>query len=191
MPSPVSTPTRALFPGARTAWRIFGAGLGFLLSAAALAGESPVRAGLSVGDACPVWSDYDLAPGTLPSTKGKVVLLDFWASWCAPCKASFPVYSKINQEFHAAGLVIIAVGVDDKLAAHNAFVEKFKPTFQIVHDRTKSLVKTVNVKSMPTAYLIGRDGRVRSIHVGFFGRKTELELRSEIEALLKETPPAP
>lgn len=167
------------------------AGVCLFLSPIALPADSAPRTGLNVGDPCPVWSNYDLVPNTLPSTNGKVVLLDFWASWCAPCKASFPVYSKLNEEFHDAGLVIIAVGVDDKLAAHNAFVEKLKPTFPVVHDRTQSLVKVVNVKSMPTAYLIGRDGRVRSIHVGFFGRKTEAELRNEIQSLLKELPPSP
>jgi thiol-disulfide isomerase/thioredoxin len=167
------------------------AGVSLLLSASALAGDPPVRPGLKVGDPSPVFSDFALVPNTLPPTNGKVVLLDFWASWCAPCKASFPAYSRIDQEFRDAGLVIIAVGVDDKLAAHNAFVEKLKPTFEIVHDSTKSLVKAVNVKSMPTAYLIGRDGKVRSIHVGFFGRKTEVDLRNEIQSLLKEQPPVP
>lgn len=191
MPSLISIQPLAFSRIVRKFALISSAGFGLLLTAVAPAAESPALTGLKVGDPCPVLSNYNLAPNTLPPTEGKVVLLDFWASWCAPCKASFPVYSKIYDEFHAAGLVIIAVGVDDKLAAHNAFVEKLKPTFAVTHDSTKSLVKAVQVKSMPTAYLIARDGRVRAIHTGFFGRKTELELRNEIQSLLKESPPAP
>lgn len=166
---------------------------GFVLRllASIVLGAGSLHAELKVGDPSPVWAHHDLSAGTIPPTAGKVVLLDFWASWCPPCKASFATYSRLQQEFHDAGLVIVAVGVDDSLAAHTSFLQKLKPTFSVVHDRTKSLVKTVKVKSMPTAYLIGRDGKVRSIHVGFLGRETEKVLREEIVALLEEKAPTP
>ncbi len=160
----------------------------FLFASLACA-AAPLRAELKVGDAAPVWSNFNLDGDAVPPTAGKVVLLDFWASWCAPCKASFPAYSRIQQEFRKAGLVVIGVGIDDTLAAHTAFLRKLKPDFCVVHDRTKALVTEVKVKSMPTAYLIGRDGKVRLIHVGYFGGKTEKILREEISTLLEEAAP--
>lgn len=154
-------------------------------------GTGPLRAELKIGDPAPIWANHDLAAGTISPTAGKVVLLDFWASWCPPCKASFAAYARIYEELHDAGLLIVAVGVDDTLSAHASFLQKLKPAFSVVHDRTKSLVKEVKVKSMPTAYLIARDGKVRSIHVGFLGRETEKELREAIVALLAEKAPLP
>lgn len=162
--------------------------LALLTSVLPLAGS--LHAELKVGDAMPLWGSYDLNSTTIPPTEGKVVLLDFWASWCVPCKASFAAYSRLQGEFRDAGLVVIAVGVDDSPAAYNAFVQRLKPSFAVVHDRIQSLVKAVKVQSMPTAYVIGRDGRVRSIHVGYFGQKSENQLRDEISAFLKEKPPA-
>ena len=142
-----------------------------------------------VGDAFPVLTSaglVSLAGPEIPSTAGKVVLVDFWASWCAPCKASFPMMAKLHQDYAARGFVIAAVSVDEKPAAATAFAKKLVPPFTTVHDREQNLVKNVVVPTMPTSYLIGRDGRVRFIHQGFHGDTTERELRKEIEALLAE-----
>jgi thiol-disulfide isomerase/thioredoxin len=121
-----------------------------------------------------------------PDTKGKVVLLDFWASWCAPCKASFPVYAKINSEYADKGLVVIAVSVDQSESAYTSFVKRNAPPFAVVLDKDQSIVRIVQVPTMPTSYLIGRDGKVRYMHQGFHGAETEATVRAEIESLLKE-----
>jgi thiol-disulfide isomerase/thioredoxin len=156
--------------------------LGALLAFAALA---PLRADVTAGAAFPALASAGLA-GDLPATAGKVLLVDFWASWCAPCKASFPAYARLQAAYAARGLVIVAVSVDDDPAAYAAFVKKFAPPFATVRDTTQQLVRTVSVPTMPTSYLVGPDGKVRHVHSGFHGEETEQALRAEIEALLVE-----
>jgi thiol-disulfide isomerase/thioredoxin len=140
------------------------------------------------GDAFPPLSAADLA-GTVPATAGRVALIDFWASWCAPCKASFPAYGRLQSDYAARGLVVLGVSVDQVPAAAAAFVRKLNPAFPTVLDRGQKLVRAVQVPAMPSSYLLGRDGRVRFVHAGFYGERTERELREEIDALLRE--PAP
>jgi thiol-disulfide isomerase/thioredoxin len=158
--------------------------LGLAASIAALAAASPAQ--VAPGNFFPPLAADGLGGGVLPETSGKVVIVDFWASWCAPCKASFPTYSRLQREFGDRGLVIVGVSVDDSPSAYSAFVARFKPSFATVHDSQHKLVSTVQVPTMPASYLIDRSGRVRFVHAGFHGDQTELELAREIEALLSE-----
>ena len=142
-----------------------------------------------VGDAFPSLAAAGLVPlgdAELPALKGQVVLVDFWASWCAPCKASFPMMAQLQKEFGARGFVVAAIGVDEKPAAAAAFVRKLSPPFATLHDREQKLVSQVVVPTMPTSYLLGRDGRVRYVHRGFHGDSTDRELRQQIADLLAE-----
>jgi thiol-disulfide isomerase/thioredoxin len=143
------------------------------------------RAEIKVGDTFPSIAAAGVS-GTLPETQGQVVFVDFWASWCAPCKASFPAYGRIFSSYAPRGLVVVAVSVDESGSAYAGFVKRNAPPFPTVRDQTQSLVRAVQVPTMPTSYLIGRDGRVRYRHVGYHGAQTERELRTEIEALLAE-----
>jgi thiol-disulfide isomerase/thioredoxin len=148
-----------------------------------------LRAETKVGDVFPALDSANLVAlgGTeIPATAGKVVLVDFWASWCAPCKASFPMMSRLHQDFASRGFVVAAIGVDEKPAAAAAFARKLAPRFATLHDGDQKLVKQVVVPTMPTSYLVGRDGRVRFVHSGFHGDVTERELRKQIESLLTE-----
>jgi thiol-disulfide isomerase/thioredoxin len=124
--------------------------------------------------------------GKLPETEGRVVLVDFWASWCAPCHASFPAYGRLQAKFSPRGLVILAVSVDESEGDYEAFVRKLAPSFSVVRDATQRLAAGVDVPGMPTSYLVDRNGRVRSVHEGFHSGVTEAELDREIEALLAE-----
>jgi thiol-disulfide isomerase/thioredoxin len=147
------------------------------------------RAEIVVGDMFPALEAAKVVPlsgAELPATAGKVVMVDFWASWCAPCKASFPMMARLHGEFAARGLVIAAISIDEKPAAALAFVKRLAPPFVPLHDRGQQLVRHVVVPTMPTSYLIGRDGRVRFVHAGFHGERTENELRGRIESLLAE-----
>lgn len=147
---------------------------------------SVAHAQVKVGDVFPSLATAELSGGAVPETQGRVVLVDFWASWCAPCKASFPAFAKIHADYAAKGLLIVAVSVDEKAAAFASFVKKFQPPFATLHDAKQKLVNEVKVPTMPTSYLIGRDGRVRFVHSGFHGSATEHELREQIDALLAE-----
>lgn len=163
-----------------------GAAVAFLLS-----GLAALRGEVKVGDVFPALSASGIASlgtGELPAREGRVVLVDFWASWCAPCKASFSALAQLQKDYAAKGLVIAAVSVDEKPAAAAAFVKRLAPNFPTLHDRDQQLVRQVVVPTMPTSYLIGRDGKVRFVHAGFHGDSTERELRRQIESLLAEKP---
>jgi len=114
------------------------------------------------------------------------VVVDFWASWCAPCKASFPALAKIQTDYAARGVVIVAVSMDKKESDYAAFVKKWSPPFAVVRDRTQQLASTVDVPTMPSSYVLGRDGRVRFVHQGFHGAETDRELRAQLDQLLAE-----
>ena len=123
--------------------------------------------------------------GTVPTLKGQVVLVDFFASWCGPCKDSFPVLQQLQQKYGAKGLVIVAVNVDKKRADMDGFVKKFQTDFAIVRDGANKLVAEVKVPTMPSSFVVGRDGKVVSVHRGFKGEETRKKYVEEIEALLK------
>ena len=122
----------------------------------------------------------------LPNTTGKVVLVDFWASWCGPCKASFPAFNRIQEKYAAKGLVIIGVGVDDDAAKYQEFATKMGAKFPLAHDSSHKAAVFFNPPSMPTSYIADRKGVIRHVHTGFHGAKTEAEYVAEIEALLTE-----
>jgi len=149
-------------------------------------GVVTARADLAPGDPFPSLAAAELAGDALPATAGRGTLVDFWASWCAPCKASFSAYARLHADYAARGLVIVAVSVDDKPWNFDGFRRRAQPPFATVLDRHQQLVRAVMAPAMPTAYLLGRDGRVRYVHVGFHGSTTEQELRTQIEALLAE-----
>lgn len=154
-----------------------------LLGAAAL----PAHARLAAGDAFPSLSEAALE-GTLPATDGRVVLVDFWASWCAPCKASFPALAQLHADYASRGVVILGVSVDDKAADYDAFLKKHAPPFATVRDRTHKLAAAAQVPAMPTTFIIGRDGRIRAIQPGYHGETTEKVLRAALDAALAEPP---
>jgi len=123
--------------------------------------------------------------GTLPATAGKVVLVDFWASWCGPCKQSFPALERLHEKYGKRGLVIVAVSVDEDADAMQEFLDAHPVSFAVVHDAQQRLVEATEVEAMPTSFLIGKDGKVAVVHTGFKGDETEEQIAIEIEGLLK------
>ncbi len=124
--------------------------------------------------------------GTLPDFAGQVVLVDFWATWCAPCKASFPAYTELQREFAPRGFILLAVSVDKTAGPYEEFLQRFKPAFSTVRDSAQKLISEVRVPAMPTSYLLDRHGIVRSVHSGYHGESTVKALREEIARLLEE-----
>lgn len=146
-----------------------------------------LRAEIKVGDVFPDLGGAGVVPlsgSAWPKTAGAVVLVDFWASWCAPCKASFPAMAKLHADFSGRGLVIAAVSVDDKAGPAEAFARKLAAPFATLLDRDKKLVSAVAVPAMPTSYLVGTDGRVKAIYQGFHGDDTDRVVRRDIETAL-------
>lgn len=118
-----------------------------------------------------------------PEYAGKVVVVDFWASWCAPCRRSFPWLNAMDRKYGSDGLVIVGVNLDQSRPDADTFLDDFPPSFRIVYDTEKTLARRFGVMAMPTSYLIGRDGRQIERHLGFKVRKQD-EYESAIVAAL-------
>jgi thiol-disulfide isomerase/thioredoxin len=141
-------------------------------------------AALKVGDTLPDLAGFNLE-GKLPdSLKGKVVIVDFWASWCAPCAKSFPVLDELQKKY-GNRLVIVAVSVDEKKAKMDNFLAKHSVSFTVVRDADQKLVAVAEPATMPTSFVLDGDGKIRFLHNGFYGEDTRKEYISEIESLLK------
>lgn len=123
--------------------------------------------------------------GTLPDLTGKIVLVDFFASWCGPCQESFPAMEELHQKYGSKGLVVIAINEDQKKEDMDAFLKQHKVTFSIMRDPSSALVSKVRIPTMPTSFLLDKDGKVRAMHRGFKGKETIKKYEEDIEALLK------
>ena len=142
--------------------------LGFTFSTVGLL----VAGGVKTGDTFPNLADFKLE-GKLPdSIKGKVVLIDFWASWCEPCKQSFPVMESLHKRYSDRGLVIVAINLDEKRPDMEAFLKKNAASFIVMRDPDQKLVDKTGIATMPSSFLIDRDGKVRFTHTGFRGAET-------------------
>ena len=150
----------------------------------------PAAAGVQVGQRAPHISLPLLAAGspgvlTLESLQGKVVYLDFWASWCGPCRVSFPQLEELRQELGPQGFEVLAVNVDEFEADALHFLEEVAVTYPVVRDGAGETPAIYGILGMPTGYLIDRAGTVRLVHQGY--RKSDgAALRESIIELLGE-----
>lgn len=127
------------------------------------AGAEPA---IKVGDAFPNLSDHALE-GDLPADlAGKLVIVDFWASWCGPCRGTFPLMEDLHKRLGKQGLVIIAVNEDKSRVAMNEFLKRHPASFAVVRDAKKQLAAKVNVPLLPASYILDGKGRVLSIQAG-------------------------
>jgi thiol-disulfide isomerase/thioredoxin len=128
----------------------------------------PAAQALEVGAALPPIS-LPTQSGAVDAAKlkGKVVYVDFWASWCGPCKQSFPWMNEMHAKYAASGLEIIAINVDAKAADAERFLMATPAKFTIAFDAKGQTPKQFDVKAMPTSYLADRDGKVVLVHAGF------------------------
>jgi len=122
---------------------------------------------------------------SLSDYRGKVVLVDFWASWCAPCRQSFPALSDLADDFRARGLSVIGVNLDEQRKDADAFLVGQPHSFEVVFDPSGKGAKAFDLKGMPSSFLIGRDGTIRFVHVGYSDKVLEA-YRREIAQLLSE-----
>ncbi len=136
---------------------------------------------------CPIKALKDGKEISLASLKGKVVYLDFWASWCGPCALSFPFMEETYLKHKSEGLEVVAISVDETADDASNFINGQKVNFAIAHDPEGTCPKAYELQTMPTSYLIDRKGNLRSVHRGFNNSDRE-ELNKSIDALLKEKP---
>ena len=139
---------------------------------------------IEVGAVAP---DFEL-PGMqrtihLADYRGKAVYLDFWASWCGPCKMSFLWMNEMQAKYGGQGLQIVAVNVDRRTADARTFLNQYPARFDVVFDAAGQTPQSYAIKSMPTSMLIGPDGKVAMVHGGFQDNQRGA-LEGQIRAML-------
>lgn len=124
---------------------------------------------------------------TLSGLRGRVVLLNIWASWCPPCRAEMPAMQRVWEEYQARGLVVLAVNstIQDTPADAQTFVSENGLTFPVLLDTGGEVTRLYRVSSLPTSFFIRADGTIREVVIG--GPMAEALPRSRVEQLLKET----
>ena len=125
-------------------------------------------------------TDFDL-----DDYAGRVVVLDFWASWCVPCRRSFPWLNAMHEKYAHDGLVIVGVNLDLERTEAERFLAEFPASFRIVYDDKQALARQFDLIAMPSTYLIGRDGKVFDQHAGFKVRE-QAEYEAAIVSALSQ-----
>jgi thiol-disulfide isomerase/thioredoxin len=122
---------------------------------------------------------------SLSQYKGKVLYVDFWASWCVPCAKSFPFLNEMHEQLSGQGLQIVGVNLDENLDDAKTFLAKYPASFTVAADVSKQCAKDFAVKAMPSSYLIDRKGVVHHVHLGFKPGEAQ-EIKLLVEKLLSE-----
>lgn len=121
----------------------------------------------------------------LEEYQGKVVYLDFWASWCVPCLQSFPALSELYARYNEDGFEVIAVNLDEHIDAAMQFANRYPTDYPLVAGFGTDVPQSYQVEVMPTAYFIDREGVVRLVHHGFKTEHVEF-LEAWLQKLLAE-----
>jgi peroxiredoxin len=170
--------------------------VGFLMSSAALSACGGEVAGAQTGG---VGAQHELIGRPAPTFavdsvngkgkidltkyKGKVVLVDFWATWCEPCKKSFPKLQDLNVKLKASGLVIVGISQDDEGEGLVEFGKTYGAEFPLGWDKDKNVAKKFKPPSMPTSFVVDKQGVVRFAHMGYHDGDEEA-VEKEIKSLL-------
>jgi peroxiredoxin len=120
---------------------------------------------------------------SLAQLRGKVVLLDFWASWCGPCRQSFPLYEKLRSEMPARDFTLLAINLDEMIDGPTAFLEEHPVHYTSLADPNGEVAKAYGLIGMPSSFVIDREGIVRGRHTGFKPQDIDA-VRKEIHDLL-------
>lgn len=178
--APKASPARSASERARLAALV---AMLALAPAAAGAGElKPVKGVITAGDF--VARDLGGRAVRFGELRGKVVLLNFWATWCAPCRKEMPTMERLHQRYKDRGLAVLALS-QDQASSHvvKVFVDELKLSFPVWHDRDGLVGRQYSIPGVPTSYLIGRDGRIAYRALGEHDWDGH-EARRAVEALL-------
>ena len=121
----------------------------------------------------------------LGEQRGRVVMVNFWATWCGPCRVELPHLARLHDKYHRAGFVLLGVNIDDDANAAKALASKLGLKFPVLFDSQKKVVAAYDLNAMPATVLIDRDGRVRYLHRGY-KEGVEVLYEQQVRALLKE-----
>ena len=155
--------------------------------AAALLFALPALAATSSGSA----PDFQLSargaanPVSLSQFKGQVVMLNFWASWCGPCRQEMPILESIHRKYKPLGFTMLGVNVEPDATAANSFLAQTPVSFPVVYDPESKVSKLYDVAGMPSTVIVDRKGMVRFIHRGY-KPGDENEYLDQIRALVRE-----
>lgn len=121
----------------------------------------------------------------LSELRGQVVMLNFWASWCGPCRKEMPLLEKIHKKYKRLGFTLLGVNVEQDSKAAKRYLKNVKVSFPILFDNTNKTSKLYNVSAMPTTILIDRNGNKRFLHKGY-KPGYENDYKKQIKKLLRE-----
>lgn len=159
-----------------------------IISLVALIVASGAQAALpAVGSAAP---DFALKSGSgrnirLSELRGQVVLINFWASWCGPCRQELPQLEKLQQRYRRAGFTLLAISIDDNRKNADAMLGKLGVKLAPLYDTEKRAAKRYDVDTMPATLIVDRDGRVRYVHRGYRSGY-ELKYDQQVRELLTQ-----
>ncbi|MFH0351803.1 MAG: TlpA family protein disulfide reductase [Chromatiales bacterium] len=125
-------------------------------------------------------------PYDMQRFRGKVLYVDFWASWCPPCARSFPFMNALDRELRDRGLQVLGINLDEDPEDAKRFLEKYPASFTVVSATGGQCPQDYGVTAMPSSYLVDRHGVIRYVHLGFRAGEAE-QLRARVEALLAES----
>jgi cytochrome c biogenesis protein CcmG, thiol:disulfide interchange protein DsbE len=148
-------------------------------------GIAATAAALSTGARAPELGVRDLAGNqvTIAGLRGRVVIVDFWASWCEPCADSMPVYQRLYSQYRERGLTVVGVSQDQRVDNARQFASRHRLSFPVLFDEGHAIANRYQPPRMPTAYVIDRGGIVRHVHAGYRSADAG-RLESEVRALL-------
>lgn len=144
-------------------------------------------AGVGKGQRAPEFSLPSLHGGTvaLSSMRGKVVLIDFWAQWCEPCKKELPQLDRLAKEYAGKGVAIVAVNIDKQRDNAERMVKQLGVTLPVLLDPAGSVAGTYDLPKMPTSFVVDKKGIVRYVNEGFEGPQDVSRFKQELDELTK------
>ena len=121
----------------------------------------------------------------LSDFRGQVLLINFWASWCGPCRQEMPLLEDLYKRYSKLGFTILGVNVDNDSTKANNYLRDIKVTFPIMYDTTNAVSKSYNVNAMPTTVIVDRNGNMRFLHQGY-KPGYERDYKKQVVQLIKE-----
>lgn len=121
----------------------------------------------------------------LKELKGNVVLINFWASWCGPCRQEMPLLEEIYKKYQKYGFELLAINVDEDSTAANDFLKTVDVSFPVLYDQKSTVSQLMGVDAMPTTFMVDREGNVRFAHKGY-QPGYEKEYQKQVKKLIRE-----